>query len=214
MSENHMRHESNGSYGSTMTTAKSKRARRPENRGHATRASGTRHHRTAARRRALARLRSLFFQNSDLAQRYDMTFDRLVKHLWHARSSHTRLLLGSVNYVDDLIHAVACSDNNGLAWNDLPARHERTMVRRCRDGRDETESTVIVRRFVAELRRSTLDGRRCPLTAYAGTRPLRNWLADQLNENLRKRHRAAFVLDPGDSTCGAPLRFQPSSGTG
>jgi hypothetical protein len=149
-----------------------------------------------------------------LAQRYDMTFDRLVEHLWHARRSHGRPLLGCVSCVDDLIHAVACLDDNGLAWSDLPVRHERTLVRRCREGRDETETTVFVRRFVAELRRSCLGGRDSSLLAYAGTRPLRNWLADQLNESLRQRHRAGFVLDATDPGCGTPLRFTPTAGTG
>jgi hypothetical protein len=169
----------------------------------------------APRRLALQRLRSLFFQNSDLAQRYDMTFDRLVAHLWRARRLHPRLLLGSVNCMDDLIHAVACLDNNSLAWSDLPVRHERTMVRRCRDGRDDTETTVIVRRFVAELRRLCINGRDaaavCPFGSYAGTRPLRNWLTDQLNESLRRRQRAAFMFDSADSPAGDPLRFAPHS---
>ena len=80
------------------------------------------------------------------------------------------------------------------------------------EGRDDTESTVIVRRFIAGLRRSCLGGD-SSLVAYAGTRPLRNWLADQLNESLRQRQRAAFVLDAGDSCCGVPLRFCPSADT-
>jgi hypothetical protein len=157
----------------------------------------------------IARLHSLFFQTGDLAQRYDMTFKRVIAH-----RRHNHLLLRCVTNVDDLIHAVACAANNGLAWSDLQQRHERTLMRRCRDGRDETETTVIVRRFIAELRRACLDPRCNPLLAYAGTRPLRNWLADELNHTLRQRRRAAFMIDPADSTCGNPFQFTPSSGTG
>ena len=167
----------------------------------------------APRRRGIARLRSAYFAHAgELAARYGVTFDRVIAHLWQSRHRHPRFFLRAVMCLDDLVQALACLDGCGLAWSDLQERHERTLVRRCREGRDETETTVIVRRFIAELRRTALNGR-CTMLEYLGTRPLRNWLADELNAHLLRRHRAAFTIDPADTACPT-LQFTPFSGTG
>ena len=167
-----------------------------------------------ARRRGLARLRHAYFSRAgQLVTRYSLKFDRLIAHLWAARHAPGGVLLRYIAHVEDLVIAVACVDSCGRAWNDLCEAHERTLIRRCRDCRDELEATVVVRRFLAEMRRDALSGR-SRLVAYAGTRPLRTWLAEALHASRQRQRRSAFVLDPADSTCGMPFHFTPTGADG
>lgn len=151
---------------------------------------------TPPRRHALSRLRTSFFaQAGEVAHRYHITFDRLITHLWHARRTHRQLLLRSVTHVEDLVHAIACVDGVAMAWSDLGERYERALIRRCRGYHDEIEATIFVRRLFAKLRPRGHDDLLPPLLpslrSYAGTRPLRNWLADRLNA---ARIRQAWVV--------------------
>ena len=117
------------------------------------------------------------------AARYGVSFNDLMRHLWVARRTNTRLLARCVVYVDDLVHAIACARNVPLAWSDLADRYERALIRRCRPGHDEISATIVVRRLFADLRRRNLkppDIKRPSLHCYAGTRALRAWLADRL----------------------------------
>jgi hypothetical protein len=164
-----------------------------------------------ARRRGLARLRNAYFARAwEFAARYGVKFDQVVAHLWRARRKHAGLRLRCVACVEDLVQAIACAEGVSVAWSDLCQQHERTLARRCRDCRDELEATVLVRRFLAQLRREALE-RRSALRDYSGTRPLRAWLCDALQQSRQHARRSAFVLDPGDSTCGAPFQFSPTS---
>lgn len=137
------------------------------------------------RRSAIANLRCAYFsQAGDSAARYHISFDRILTHLWDARQVNRRLLLRSVACIDDLVHAVACVDDNGLAWADLAERYERALIRRCRNHQDEIGSMMLVRRMYADLRRrsrETCSLHTPTLRSYAGTKPLRNWLADRLS---------------------------------
>jgi hypothetical protein len=138
----------------------------------------------------------------------------VILHLWQARWHQRQpLLLRHIAHLDDLVMAVACCGDCGRAWADLIETNERTLVRRCRDCRDELEATVLVRRFFANLRRDALTGR-CALRDYAGTRPLRTWMAEAFHASRQRHRRAAFVLDPADSACGAPLQFTPTGAEG
>jgi hypothetical protein len=69
---------------------------------------------------------------------------------------------------------------------------------------------VLVRKFLAELRREALE-HRSRLREYVGTRPLRVWLGETMQHSRQHARRATFVLDPGDSACGTPFRFSPTS---
>jgi hypothetical protein len=159
------------------------------------------------RRCGLVRLRSAFFARAgDAATRYSVTFDQVLRHLWAARRTHPRLLLRMVTNIDDLVLAVGCLHNDGRAWSDLTEQYERSLVRRGRISPEDIETTVQARRFIASLRRDAL-AHQCALARYAGTRPLRTWLADVFAASRQRTRRAAFVLDPADSCCGAPLRF-------
>lgn len=147
--------------------------------------SRARQSRTSARRRtAICTLRRNFFaQAGESANRYHIGFERVLEHLWQARSFNRRLLLRSVTCVDDLVHAAACIDEIGLAWSDLSERYERALIRRCRGSQDEIQATIFVRRLFADLRRRTHSAATAytpSLRCYGGMRPLRTWLADRL----------------------------------
>jgi hypothetical protein len=154
------------------------------------------------RRRGFARLRSAYFaQAADSAARYGVNFDEVVQHLWHARRHHPRLLLRSVRYVDDLVHAIACHNDAGLAWADLFERYERGLIRRCRAASSEVDAVLIVRRLLADLRRSgesslaaisqRLNDRSIAVPAslhtYTGAKPLRLWLHERLEPILTRQ---------------------------
>lgn len=137
------------------------------------------------RRGAIGWLRCAYFsQAGDSAARYGISFERIVQHLWDARHSNRRFTIGDVGHMDDLLHAVACVDDIPLAWVDLSERYERALVRKCRGSFDEVQSTVFVRRVLADLRRRSAvlshDERLPSLHTYLGTRPLRLWLADRM----------------------------------
>jgi hypothetical protein len=135
------------------------------------------------RQSAMTRLRSEYFASAaDVAARYGVTFDRLIAHLWHARSFNAHFFLAGVTHLDDLVHAVACVDEVGLAWAELADRYERALVRRCRNGAAEIDATIAVRRMLADLRRHNTrwDAQRFPtLHGYAGVQPLRVWLGER-----------------------------------
>jgi hypothetical protein len=145
------------------------------------------------RQHSIRTLRSAFFAHAgESAGRYGVRFERLLLHLWHGRQFNHRLLLRSVVYLDDLTHAIACLDDNGLAWADLADRYERSLIRRCRATLDEIGSTMIVRRLFADLRRVSVEhvqiAHETSLAEYLGTRPLSRWLNDRL---MAARSRAA-----------------------
>lgn len=166
------------------------------------------------RRCGLARLRSAFFARAgDGAMRYSVSFERVLTHLWAARRSNPRLFVRMVAHIDDLVLAIGCIEGDGRAWSDLAELYERSLARRGRRCPDDLEDTVQARQFIASLRRDGLAGHSA-LAAYAGTRPLRSWMADLFTRSRQRSRRAAFILDPADSCCGTPLRFRPSSGTG
>jgi hypothetical protein len=119
----------------------------------------------------------------------------VLEHLWETRRWNRRLLLRSVTNIDDLVHAIACIDEVGLAWSDLAERYERTLIRRCRGGQDEIEATVFVRRLFADVRRRNREPfviNLPSLRGYAGTRPLRTWLADRL---IAARTRQTWMIN-------------------
>jgi hypothetical protein len=131
------------------------------------------------------RLRSTYFsQASEAAARYGVSFDRLVVHLWRARNLHRHFSLRNIAHIEDLVHAVACVDGSGLAWADLCERYERALVRRSRGSDAEIDTTIAVRRMLADLRRRTLQATDeheilPSLRSYLGVQELRVWLAQR-----------------------------------
>jgi hypothetical protein len=161
--------------GSTQRTGRSSRSRR----------SAARRARAACdASSAVARLRCAYFAIAgDSASRYRVSFDRVVEHLWRARRFNQRFTLSDVVQIDDLVHAVACIDGHPHAWCDLGERYERALVRRCRSTGEQVQTTLFVRRVLADLRRRTVNDQseRFPsLHSYFGVRPLRLWLADRM----------------------------------
>ena len=139
------------------------------------RLSNARRERDQRPKRALSELRRNYFSRAGIAaRRYGITFEQVVGHLWRTRGRSGHVSVRTVRYLDDLVHAIACTDSVALAWSDLTELHERPLVRRCRVQLDDTASIVAVRRLFAELRRSD------DLHTYDGRVPLRAWLADSM----------------------------------
>ncbi len=121
--------------------------------------------------------------------RYGVTFDRVAQHVHCGWNREPALIVKGIRYAQDLVHAVACVDNVGLAWSDVADHHERMLIRACRDRLDETDAILVVRRLFVELRRtSTGDpkARGMSLRGYLGACSLRGWLcrclADAMND--------------------------------
>lgn len=155
------------------------------------------------RRNSLAALRRAYFaQAAEAAARYHVSFDRIVQHLWELRRRQPHYRLRLTNAVDDLVHAIACVDEVGLAWADLASRFERPLIRRCRQAHDEISATILVRRMFVDLRKSNSSHGSLLLPSmrgYLGDRPLQQWLADRLSviqtrlalEQVRRKPRAS-----------------------
>jgi hypothetical protein len=137
------------------------------------------------RRKAMTAMRRAYFAHAaESAARYHISFDRIVQHLWEARRRHPRYRLRATTAVDDLVHAVACIEGEGLAWADLAARFERPLIRRCRESQDEISATILVRRMLVDLRKSSCGHGSLllpSLRAYVGDRPLQQWLQERLS---------------------------------
>ena len=170
---------------------------------------------SAARRRyatpcrGFAQLRREYFAHAGVvANRYGITFDRVVAHLWHARRSHRHLPLRAVRHLDDVVHSAACIDQVSLAWSDMIEQYERPLVRRCRIQLDETASIIMVRRLFADLRRRSVehDAPALPsLRCYRGVHPLRTWLTDRLVGMLARELLIGGTL-PGRSAVSVTRR--------
>ncbi len=138
--------------------------------------------------RTTAELRVAYFaQAGEIALRYGVVFERIVRHIREAEAYHAHLRSLPIRYIDDVIHAVACVDGTDLAWRDLNEHHERPLVRTCRQRFDPTESIVLVRRLFATLRRDSSDGEAShspTLRSFDGSSSLRRWLRDRIGECL------------------------------
>ena len=132
--------------------------------------------------------RAYFAQAADVAVRYGMSFDRVLAHLGEARTRHPHIMVSAIRHVDDLVHAIACVDGSDVAWRDLVDRHERALIRVCRQWLDPTDAIIFVRRLVSELRRDEGTGVQS-LRSFAGATRLRRWLADRV---MGRMSRAGF----------------------
>ncbi|MEE8154829.1 MAG: hypothetical protein V3T53_07680 [Phycisphaerales bacterium] len=137
---------------------------------------------------ATSKLRRAYFAHAgELAMRYGVTFDRVAQHVHRGWTREPALTVKSIRYAEDLVHAVACVDNVGLAWSDVADHHERMLIRACRDRLDETDAILVVRRLFVHLRRTSTDGpetRGMSLRGYLGTCSLRGWLCRCLAEAM------------------------------
>ena len=127
--------------------------------------------------------RKYFAEASETAARYGISFGQVHEHLLHARSGARRIAYDRVQHVADLVHAVACVQDVGLAWLDISQMYEPCLVRVCRSRATNGEPIVIVRRLLRDLHRRN----RAPeapdqptIRTYIGTYPLRSWLADRV----------------------------------
>ena len=148
---------------------------------------------SGAPRRAMSRLRIAYFAQAwDSGIRYGIGFDEVVAHLWNVRKRRGRLRLETVRHLDDLVHAIACTNGAGAAWSDLVDLYEGLLVRRCAQRVDEMDSILAVRRLFADLRRDAATS----LGVYCGDRPLRAWLADRVLDRVNRNHCVWFSPSP------------------
>lgn len=148
--------------------------------------------------------RAYFAHAGELAIRYGITFDRVAQHVRHGWNHEPALSIKGVRYAEDLVHAVACVDDVGLAWSDLLDHHERMLTRACRDRLDETDAILVVRRLFVQLRRQSIGAsqdRSGSLSEYLGTCSLRGWLCRCLAEAINQ----ALAVQPDLSV--RPMRF-------
>ena len=139
------------------------------------------------RTNALTQLRRAYFSRcSTYASRYHVSFEHILRHLWQARKSHSRIKLRRIGYLEDLVHAIGCINNISTAWSDLSEQNERMLVRQCLSHLKDSESIVFVRRYLTELRHNNPMGHKsCPdLQGFIGDRPLHLWLYEQMIESL------------------------------
>ena len=164
-------------------------------------------------RRALSRLRQAYFAyGRESAERYGISFDQVITHLWGMRHSERRFSLKSVRYLDDLVHAVACTHDLGSAWRDLSEYYERPLVRHCRHWLEEPAATVFIRRLLTEMRRSTSGAAKSPvpsLARYGGTWPLRRWLGNRVIGCLAEKSRLAESYPPPGRALRAQVTLNP-----
>lgn len=164
-----------------------------------------------------------------VAFRYDIQVDEVVTHL-RAAGVHTATRPGAaIQYVEDIVLAVAACQANNQAWHDLCQVFDLTLVRACSLRLPEHESIVYVRRFLGKLKQETIEYCAIPgapaiedasdekyddeplegdggLRAYAGLRPLRVWLTDRLLAQLEQEVPAMRVrLEP--SCAAADLKL-------
>ncbi len=157
----------------------------------------------------VCRLREAYFAEARCsASRYGLSFERLLVHLWEARRLRRRVLIGSIVYVDDLVHAVACVDDVALAWTDLAERYEAAMIHACRRSLDEPDAVIFVRRLLGDLRRRNrgCGDRGLPsLRGYMAARPLKRWLTDRAVGELNGSHQPLANSNRVGSRVGAGL---------
>jgi len=133
--------------------------------------------------------RAYFAEAGEAAARYGITFGQLIEHLHQARPSARRIAYDRVHYIADLVHAVACVEDVGVAWMDLSQMYEPWLVRVCRNRAQESDPIVLVRRLLRDLHRrnramSTPD--QPSLRNYVGTYALRSWLTDRVLGFIRR----------------------------
>ncbi len=148
--------------------------------------------------------RAYFAHAGELAMRYGITFDRVAQHVRRGWNREPALSIKGVRYAEDLVHAVACVEDVGLAWSDLVDHHERMLIRACRDRLDETDAILVVRRLFVQLRRQSIGAsqdRSGSLCEYLGTCSLRGWLC----RCLAKAIHDALAVQPDLSV--TPMRF-------
>ena len=164
-------------------------------------------------RRALSRLRRAYFAYArESAERYGISFDHVLMHLWAMRHVERKFSLKTVRYLDDLVHAVACTHGIGSAWRDLADYYERPLVRHCRHWLDEPAATIFIRRLLTEMRQCTggVEETAVPsLSRYGGTWPLRRWLGNRVIGCLTEHDRLSRDYLPGDGGRRAQVASNP-----
>lgn len=158
---------------------------------------------------ALRRLRRDYFaQAGEAALRYDVTLDRLVKHLRALRRREPgRPRIRRVRYVEDLVLAVGCLDGHPRAWADLPTIYETSIAGLVSLHEETIPALLGVRRLFASLRQEIEEAgvaEVSTLSRFAGDRSLRTWLYE---EYLRRRRAGDPQRDP------VPVDLEPT-GTG
>lgn len=159
-----------------------------------------------------------------VALRYDVQIDDVIGHLQRAGVHNATRPAAAVQYVEDVVLAVAACQGNRQAWLDAAQIFDLTLVRACTLRLPEQDAVMYVRRFLADLEVETLDPSGCTaaldgdgfedephegdggLRAYAGLRPLRVWLTDRLLARL-EREVPAMRVHLGGADEAQPLKL-------
>ncbi|MHC4991501.1 MAG: hypothetical protein ACYTGC_11015 [Planctomycetota bacterium] len=166
--------------------------------------------------RSMSRLRYEYFAVGGLAAgRYGIEFDAVVRHLWHIRCDRgQRIVIDDVQNLDDVVHAIACTQHVQLAWSDLFERYEPFLVRRCAERCGDTSAVLVVRRMLTALRDDPEIEISHPsrLSGFVGDEPLRTWLADRVHAEIGPRH-SVWCAPTSLTNAGPGLRIGPPVAT-
>ena len=135
-------------------------------------------------------IRESYFASAGwVALRYEIGVEAVIDHLRRSGLHHASRPSTATQYVEDVVLITAASRGNSRAWHDLEQVFSQPLTRTCTLHLSDQEAVIFVRRFISELRSTTLAAestRDQGLFTYDGLRPLRVWLVDRLLEQLEQ----------------------------
>ena len=149
--------------------------------------------------------REAYFSSAGwVAMRYEVGVEEVIDHLRRSGLHHASRPGTATQYVEDVVLITAASTGHSRAWHDLEQVFSQPLTRTCTLHLSDQEAVMYVRRFISELRDTTLAAsatRDRGLFGYDGLRPLRVWLVDRLLEQLEQDGPEVRVrLEPGQGS--------------
>jgi hypothetical protein len=158
-----------------------------------------------------ARLRAAYFSLAGgAALRYRVSVEDVLEHVVRAGIARMPRPERAAEHMVCVVHATALVRGDAQAWTDLVNQLASNFDRACAARLDSVRGIAFARRFWRDLREATASesrnhGARVPdLRTYAGSRPLRYWLAERLLGTLE--------FEIGRSPRSAPARLDRSAG--
>ena len=150
-------------------------------------------------------IRESYFSSAGwVALRYEIGVEEVIDHLRRSGLHHANRPSTATQYVEDVVLITAASTGNSRAWHDLEQVFSQPLTRTCTLHLSDQEAVIYVRRFISELRTTTLAAestRDQGLFTYDGLRPLRVWLVDRLLEQLEQDGPEVRIrLEPDQGT--------------
>ncbi len=157
---------------------------------------------------AIDGLRRRFFAEAGaVAARYGIEFERVLTHLTDLDAGRS---IDRVEHLADLVHAVACVDEVGIAWADLSEHYEQVLVQGVEGRLGRPDAVLLVRRLLVDLRHAARGARfagMIPLQRYNGHTSLAKWLAVRLAARFSQQR-----VSRGESALFPPERDTTSTG--